>query len=226
MYSRRRREQHGPPTRVLRSVAKIVVVRQLRHAIYRPEARPVQHLHQASLARIQSNFPQALVRGGRLLTKHHSRLASRDAHALQQQSLARQRPQPAYRQHRIFQVIEQAEAQRQIKRPQLQYLSAFHIALLKHNSRKSSARLRNVSARPSNPLTSSPHSCNICEKNPTPQPASSAERSPRPAAAPQLRAESFRRAPESASRNAAGRTLSVGFRPCSRPDWLVYAARQ
>ena len=70
---------------------------------------------------------------------------------LQQQPFDRQRPQPPYRQHRIFQVIQQTEAQRQVEPAQLQYLRTFHVPSFKRNRWESPTRLRHIFRAPIEP---------------------------------------------------------------------------
>lgn len=131
---------------MLGSFAKIIMIRKRRDTIDGFEPRTVEHLHQTALTRIERNVSEALVLTLWLFTEHHPRLVIRKTHAFKQETFSGQRVEIAYGHQRVFQMVEEAEAQDEIKLAELANSGVFNVAEFKGNLRKTGAGLRDVFA--------------------------------------------------------------------------------
>src|SRR5580658_5200075 len=120
-------------------IPKIVMIRELRNAVYDLETGAIEHFRKAAFRRVEGNIRKTLVLSRRFLTQEHPRFLVREAHALYQQTFARKRTKVSDCRKGAFQVIEQTEAQNQVELPEIPDVAGFYVPQFKWNLGEPSA---------------------------------------------------------------------------------------
>ncbi len=115
------------------SRVKVLMFGQASKTVNESKTRPIKHLYQAAFGRIEGQKVQTLILRCPLFTQLHNGTVSWDTHAFNQSHSRCEGIQVPDRPERIFKMVKEADAEHQIKAPELLHLWVFYIGGMKFN---------------------------------------------------------------------------------------------